>query len=95
MSTFTFQDKEKRFILTAKKTFLSVCPNPEEEIIYNLITKYKLNTFLHNLEGPSIVRTDDGSQSFWVDGITIDNYVNDGDEPVKFNEYMKNAKEGI
>lgn len=64
----TFQSGDQRFQFTVKGDFLKKCPTPETVETYELMTKYKLNQFLHNPMGPAITRLKDNFVEYWLDG---------------------------
>jgi hypothetical protein len=65
---FTFKPADQKFLLTVKSEFRNKCPNPEKLDTYELMTRYRLNQFLHNPVGPAIVRLKDNYIEYWLEG---------------------------
>lgn len=71
--TYTFDIKLAKSLhtITVKKEFLKECPNPSKEKIDVLLSKYKMSSFIHNPNGPAMIRHA-GKQSYyeqyWLDG---------------------------
>lgn len=74
MSIHTFQDVNKKYTLSVKSEFLSVCPNPHELSHFDLLSKHHLYKYLHNPEAPAVVphehnpNRQDNSPQFWLEG---------------------------
>lgn len=67
----TFTTADKRFTLTVKGSFQEKCPDYTTHSTYALMTKYKINQFLHNPKGPAIVRLKDSYLEYWLDGLKV------------------------
>jgi hypothetical protein len=68
MKTHTFEEKDKKFLLTIKTEFLNQCPDPENYTLWDLLVKFKMNRYLHNSEGPAVVRLKDNFLQYWEQG---------------------------
>lgn len=66
-----FTSGDNRFIFTVKSDFLAKCPDYAKIDTYELMTKYKLNQYLHNPTGPAIQRLKDGFIEYWIDGQVV------------------------
>src|ERR1051326_1543673 len=71
--TITFRthlrtNKNVQFDITVKKEFLKTCPHPEKFDTLTLNSEYYLMNYLHNTEGPAVVRLTDGATDYWMDG---------------------------
>lgn len=91
----TFVSSDGRYKFTVKGDFLKKCPEPVKENVYDLMTKYKLNQYLHNPGGPAILRLADGHSDYWIDGVVVTK-----EEALKIqhsfdfkNEFMKEIQE--
>lgn len=66
--SYTFLSPCGRLQFVVKDTFLQSCPNPAAHDKYDLFTKFKLASFLHNFSGPAITHLKTGKIEFWLDG---------------------------
>ncbi len=79
--TYTFKTKptdqsptRKGFQLNIKRSFLDLCPKPEEETIETLLSsKFNIHKYFHNTSGPAVIRLSDGAEDFWIDGVRFEN----------------------
>lgn len=67
----SFESQDKRFIFHVKREFLQECAKPHTIDTYDLMTKYKMNQYLHNTTGPAIIRIKDNYQEYWIDGQVV------------------------
>jgi hypothetical protein len=65
---FSFVSGDGKMEFTVKTAFKEKCPDPEKHKIYELMTTFKLNQYLHNPAGPAMVRLKDNRQEYWIDG---------------------------
>ena len=65
---FEFKSMDGRFKFVVKGEFLSKCDKPDTIETYELMTKYKLNQYLHNPKGPAIHRLKDDRMEYWING---------------------------
>lgn len=63
-----FKTSDGKFEISVKSEFLSKVDKPETVDIYELMTKHKMNQFLHNTKGPAILRLKDGNSEYWING---------------------------
>jgi hypothetical protein len=66
--THTFVEADKKWQFTVKSEFLKQCATPTEYQTYDLMTKFKLNQYLHNPSGPALRRFKDNYMQYWIDG---------------------------
>lgn len=64
----TFVDVTGRFKFTVKKNFINKCHNYLKLDVYNLISEYGMDEYLHNPAGPSIVHINNQYMEYWLDG---------------------------
>lgn len=87
-----FQSGDKRFIFTVKSEFLTKCPDYATVNTYELMTKYKLNQYLHNPTGPAIHRVKDDWLEYWIDGQIVSKEVGEKIAHThQFNEKLVNV----
>ena len=67
------ENPKNHFTLTVKKEFLNSCPEPEKFNLLKLKIEHQFITFLHNENGPAVIREADGkiTEEYWVDGICL------------------------
>lgn len=68
METSTFNSADGKYSFTVKTEFLKKCPDYLTMPTFDLMTKFKMNQFLHNTSGPAAVRLKDGRVDYWVEG---------------------------
>lgn len=97
--TYTFQDKENKFEFTVRTRFLENCADPQNYNIHDLLTKFKLNQYFHNLEGPALIRFRDSVKEYWIDGIRVFDSREQTEQKLdyykKLSETYNNKKEEI
>lgn len=65
MKTKTFISNCGKFQFTIKITFQ---PSTEDNNVYDLMSKYHMNDYLHNDSGPAIIHLGNGHQEYWLNG---------------------------
>lgn len=68
MKTREFTSKEGKFRFTVMDSFFNSNAQPETLEIYDLLTTGRLLDFLHNPNGPAIIRLRDGRTEYWIEG---------------------------
>lgn len=77
IKTITFTDENTMHRFTVMTDFLRYCSNPEGESAYNLMNMYKMKKFLHNEDGPAIIRLFNltaprkDREEYWIKGKKI------------------------
>ena len=66
--TITFTTSDNKFQFTAKSDFLKRCPKPQEEDVYNLMTRYGLGQYIHSTTGPAVIINDENKKEYWING---------------------------
>ncbi len=69
--TTTFQDIKKLCTLVVKATFLEKCPEPAKYTLMELNRDFNMLTYLHNENGPAVIRPSKNIEEFWLDGKSI------------------------
>lgn len=69
--TVTFTSIDSRFIFTVEKEFTNICPNYLKVSNVDLFIKFKINRYLHNTNGPAMVRIYDNKDEHWINGKVV------------------------
>ncbi len=87
-----FYTKDKYFRISVLKTFLTVCPDPENYTAHELNSKYAMFAHLHHPTEPAVINFKRNVYEYWKEGKSVirefANELSDYESKLAFNDKL-------